>query len=66
MANRDEKQSTGMKAAYRVVPIPIAASPCRNCEEPRCAGRLRCSHLMSVRNDLLSEMSSYGVAENNY
>ena len=33
MANEDENQKTGTKAKYRVVTMPVAASPCRNCPE---------------------------------
>lgn len=66
MANHVGYQTIESKAVYRVVTIPIAASPCRNCSETLCRGRMRCPHLMSVRNDLLSEMSGYGVSENNY
>lgn len=66
MANNIGNQSSGMKTVYRVVAIPIAVSPCRNCPENLCYSRPRCPHLMSVRNDLLSEMSGYGVAGNNY
>jgi hypothetical protein len=66
MANQDENQTTGTKAKYRVVAMPVAASPCRNCPVTHCYNRLRCPHLISVRNDLLSEMSGYGVADNNF
>jgi hypothetical protein len=66
MANQDENLKTGTKAKYRVVQMPIAASPCRNCPVTLCYNRLRCPHLTSVRNDLLSEISGYGVSSNNY
>lgn len=66
MAIHVENQTKRTKAVYRVVTIPIAASPCRDCSETLCRGRMRCPRLMSVHSELLSEMSGYGVSENNY
>lgn len=55
----------GSSESYRIVDMPVIASPCRSCQKEVC-NRHRCSSLLRIRKRLKAEFSGYGIAENNY
>lgn len=63
-----KKNDAGVMGAYRIIDMPVIASPCRTCGKLCYSShsRNRCLSMRKFRKVLKSEFSGYGVAENNY